>query len=148
MSITDSTQSSITDRAHLSRQMDHPKLNPYPSNSPEHAEYEVGWSGLHLIAAPVPTANATVLGEQINQMLGYAAPEPGSKSNGWFGGYGCRWCSASRAWFATLPFEALSLSYTLADLFREAGCKTVTVSNSGGVSKEAGGLGIQVSAWI
>jgi|LNAP01.1.fsa_nt_gb hypothetical protein len=148
MNIAPSTQATIIDGAHQARQSGLPKLNPYAVSSPEHASYEVGWTGLHLITAQVPSDNANAFSEQINKTLGFPSPDAGTKSNGWFGGYGCRWCSASQAWFTTLPFDALAIAYTLAELFNEAGCKTVTVTNSGGVSKADGGVGVQVSARI
>lgn len=148
MTIAPSTQAIIIDGAHQARQTGLPKLNPYPEHSPENAAYEVGWSGLHLVTAQVPSENANALSEQINQALGFTSPDAGTKSNGWFGGYGCRWCAASRAWFATLPYDAMGIAYALAELFNEAGCKSVTVTNSGGISKADGGVGIQVSGRI
>lgn len=85
---------------------------------------------------------------QINAMLSFNAPDPGTKANGWFGGYGCRWCETSRAWFTVLPFDAEPVAAKVAALFKAGGSREVTITNEGGVSEAAGGRGLQVSAYV
>lgn len=87
------------------------------------------------------------MASQINEMLKVPDPVSGSRANGWFGGYGCRWCAASRAWFTVVHFDASDIAQTIADLFRSAGAK-VTISNEGGVAATQNGRGLQVSAYI
>lgn len=84
----------------------------------------------------------------INAMLRLNAPEPGTKTNGWFGGYGCRWDAASRSWFTVLPFGADAVVEKLAALFKAGGACKVTVPNEGGVREADGGRGLQVSAYV
>lgn len=86
------------------------------------------------------------LAAQINAMLGLSAPVPGTAANDWFGGYGCRWCFASRAWFTVVPFDAAEVADKVAELFRAAGI-AATITNEGGVSQAAQGRGLQVSAY-
>lgn len=88
------------------------------------------------------------MAERINAMLGLPAPVRGTGANGWFGGYGCRWCDASRAWFTVLPFEAEAVSSSIAELFKDGGVREVTITNEGGVSRADGGRGLQVSAFL
>jgi hypothetical protein len=92
--------------------------------------------------------SAQAMAAQINTMLGLNAPEPGTRANGWFGGYGCRWCEASRAWFTVLPFDAEPVAAKVAELFKVGGAREVTITDEGGVSEAAGGRGLQVSAYI
>lgn len=84
---------------------------------------------------------------QVNAMLCLSAPVPGTAANGWFGGYGCRWCFASRAWFTVVPFDASAVANKVAELFRAAGI-AATITNEGGVSQAAQGRGLQVSAYV
>lgn len=97
-----------------------------------------------VVQQQTPQAIAT----QINAMLRLNAPVAGTKANGWFGGYGCRWCEASRARFAIAPFDAEPAAKQVADLFRSGGASSVTISYEGGVSKADGGRGLQVSAYV
>ena len=89
-----------------------------------------------------PEAFAT----RINKILEMPDPVPGNRVNGWFGGYGCRWCKCSRAWFTVLPFDMQSVAETVANMFMHAGLHDVTITLEGGVSKADGGKGYQVSA--
>lgn len=88
------------------------------------------------------------MADKINAVLGMHAPVPGTRANGWFGGYGCRWCEASRAWFTVLPFSDRLLADEVAALLEAGGCRSVTVTNEGGVDESAGGRGLQVSAYV
>lgn len=86
--------------------------------------------------------------KRINVMLGVAPPVPGTSANGWFPGYGCRWCPASKAWFTVVPFTLAEVASSIAMMFTAAGLTDVTVSNEGGVSQDDGGRGLQVSAYV
>lgn len=81
-------------------------------------------------------------------MLSLNAPGRGTKANGWFGGYGCRWCDALRAWFTVLPFDAEPAAAKIAELFKAGGAREVAIKNEGGVSQADGGRGLQVSAYV
>lgn len=90
--------------------------------------------------------NPQGVADALNGLLGFPQPEPGNRGNGWFGGYGCRWCAASRAWFVVLPANHGEIGEWVARLFRDAGCPEVTLGYEGGVSPEDGGRGFQISA--
>lgn len=96
-----------------------------------------------MLASQTPQAMAS----QINAILGVPDPVTGTSSNGWFGGYGCRWCAASCAWFTVIPFDASEGALKIADIFRAAGA-SVSVSNEGGISEVESGRGLQVSAYV
>jgi hypothetical protein len=85
---------------------------------------------------------------QINAMLDLSMPVPGTSANGWFGGYGCRWCNGSRAWFTVLPFGAELAATKIAEVFKAGGASSVAITNEGGVSEADGGRGLQVSAYV
>ncbi|KAA0946231.1 Conserved hypothetical protein (plasmid) [Pseudomonas veronii 1YdBTEX2] len=86
--------------------------------------------------------------QRISKMIGFEPPVSGTAANGWFGGYGCRWCAASRAWFTVVPFDQLQVAEKVAQMFREAGVLDVRINNEGGVSQEDDGKGLQVSAYV
>ncbi|VVP30934.1 hypothetical protein [Pseudomonas fluorescens] len=85
--------------------------------------------------------------QRINKIIGFETPAPGTKANGWFGGYGCRWCAASKAWFTVVPFAQPQVAEKVAQMLREAGVD-VTITNEGGVTQEDDGKGLQVSAYV
>lgn len=95
-----------------------------------------------------PMLSPVEFAHRVCEIIGFKPPVAASKVNGWFGGYGCRWCAASRAWFTVVPFEAASVAELVANLFREAGLLDVTISNEGGVSQADNGRGLQVSAYV
>lgn len=99
------------------------------------------------VNAPVQNSQIA-MAKQINAMLNLNTPMPGTEANGWFGGYGCRWCDASRAWFTVLPFGADLAAAKIAELFKAGGAREVEISNEGGVSQSGGGRGLQVSAYV
>lgn len=84
----------------------------------------------------------------INAILELPEPQGGTRENGWFAGYGCRWCRASQAWITVVPFGQDPLVERLMDLFKAAGCKEVVKSNEGGLGPDQDGQGVQVSAYI
>lgn len=86
--------------------------------------------------------------QRISKIIGYEPPAVGNQANGWFGGYGCRWCAASKAWFTVVPFDQRQVAEKVAQMFRETGLVDVTISNEGGVSQEENGKGLQVSAYV
>lgn len=85
--------------------------------------------------------------QRINKIIGFDPPVRGTAANGWFGGYGCRWCGASQAWFTVVPFDQRQAADKVAQMFREAGVD-VTITNEGGVPQEDDGKGLQVSAYV
>ncbi|AVX93391.1 hypothetical protein PkP19E3_35475 (plasmid) [Pseudomonas koreensis] len=85
--------------------------------------------------------------QRISKIIGFEPPVPGTSANGWFGGYGCRWCGASKAWFTVVPFNHRLAAEKVAQMFREAGVE-VTISNEGGLTQEEDGKGLQVSAYV
>ena len=89
-----------------------------------------------------------VFAAEINGLLNFSAPQAGTKVNGWFGGYGCRWCEASRAWFTVVPYSYASVADQIAELFRSGNVGSVTITHEGGVSEADGGRGLQVSAYV
>lgn len=91
-----------------------------------------------------PEAFAT----RINKILEMPDPVPGNRENGWFAGYGCRWCKFSKAWFTVLPFEMQPVAETVASMFKNAGLQEVTITLEAGVTQAEGGKGYQVSARI
>jgi len=100
---------------------------------------------------PPPTLhlqNPHQVAEVINDFTGNTAPKGGTRENGWFAGYGCRWCDASRAWFTVLPFGHESVAERLAQMFTKAGCKEVVTGYEGGIGPDNGGRGIQISAYV
>ncbi|WP_116894875.1 hypothetical protein [Pseudomonas savastanoi] len=86
--------------------------------------------------------------QRISKIIGFEPPLPGTSSNGWFGGYGCRWCAASKAWFTVVPFDQRLVAEKVAQMFRNAGVLDVSINNEGGVSQEDDGKGLQVSAYV
>jgi len=86
--------------------------------------------------------------QRINKILDIPSPGPATSANNFFGGYGCRWCRNSRAWFTVLPFDMEPVAHTVAQMFRNAAVTSVTVSLEGGVPQNEGGKGFQVSAYI
>lgn len=86
--------------------------------------------------------------KRINRILEMEDPVRGTRENGFFGGYGCRWCSASMAWFTILPFEMEPIAETVAKMFLSAGLQDVKITLEGGVSQTDGGRGYQVSAYV
>ncbi|MGT2457658.1 hypothetical protein ACU4GI_32670 [Cupriavidus basilensis] len=87
-------------------------------------------------------ASARLFALLLNRLLGLPEPVPGTRVNGWFGGFGCRWCHNSLAWFTVVPDSQASLAARAAQLCRDAGAIAVKIH------PEAGGMGIQVSAYI
>jgi hypothetical protein len=85
--------------------------------------------------------------QRINKIIGFDPPVRGTAANGWFGGYGCRWCAASQAWFTVVPFDQRQAAEKVAQMFREAGVD-VTITNEGGVPQDDDGKGLQVSAYV
>lgn len=94
------------------------------------------------VDAPAVDLNATarLYATVLNRMLDLPDPSPGTRANCWFGGYGCRWCASSRAWFTVVPHEQADVAQLAATLFREAGAIVK-------IHPEAGGAGLQVSAY-
>lgn len=92
-------------------------------------------------------ARAEAMADQINEILKRPRPVLGTSQNGYFGGYGCRWCKYSRAWFVVLPFEEETTARKIGDVFTEAGAK-VTIGNEAGLAQSQGGRGLQVSAYV
>jgi hypothetical protein len=86
--------------------------------------------------------------QRISKIIGYEPPTGGNKANGWFGGYGCRWCAASKAWFTVVPFDQPQVAEKVAQMFRDAAVSDVTITNEGGISQEDDGKGLQVSAYV
>lgn len=85
--------------------------------------------------------------QRISKIIGFDPPVPGTSANGWFGGYGCRWCASSKAWFTVVPFNQQLVAEKVALIFRDAGLIDVKITNEGGVSQEDDGKGLQVSAY-
>jgi hypothetical protein len=78
---------------------------------------------------------------QIDEMVQVPDPVLGTRANGWFDGYGCCWCAASRAWFPVVSFDASEIAENVAKLFKAAGA-TVTLSNEGGLFAAQQGRGL------
>lgn len=108
---------------------------------------------------PIPAFRSTGMGDievlsnwpsltadRLNRILGLPTPQSGGPDNGWFPGYGCRWCKGSLAWFTVLPYDWADIANQVAEIFRAAGA-TVAIGNEAGLTKEAGGRGLQVSAY-
>lgn len=67
--------------------------------------------------------------QRITKIIGFEPPVPGSSANGWFGGYGCRWCAASKAWFTVVPFDQRPVAEKVAQMFRDAGVREVSINS-------------------
>mgnify|MGYP000388869097 FL=1 len=91
-----------------------------------------------------PEAFAT----RVNKILEMPDPVPGNRENGWFAGYGCRWCNFSKAWLIILPFDMMPVAESVASMFMNAGLQDVTITLEAGLTQAEGGKGYQVSARI